>query len=83
MPSLAIRGLISPLRMTLSPPCRFSTSSPSLPTNDSGYPNTGATHHLTSDLHNLNLTSDAYTSFDQIHVDNGTGLSINQFAQSL
>lgn len=83
MQSLAVRGLISPLRMTLSPPCRILYSSPSLPTDDSWYPNTGATHHLTSDLHNLNLTSDAYPGSDQIHVGNGTSLSINHIGSAL
>jgi hypothetical protein len=58
-------------------------SSPSLPTDDSWYLNTGATHHLTSDLHNFNLTSDAYTGSNQIHVGNGTCLSINHIGYAL
>jgi len=57
-------------------------SSPSLPTDDSWYPDSGATHHLTHDLNNLAISSDAYTGSDQIRVGNGTGLSINHIGSA-
>jgi hypothetical protein len=40
------------------------------------YPDSGATHHLTSDLANLNVKVDNYTGADQIKIGNGSGLSI-------
>jgi hypothetical protein len=39
------------------------------------YPETGATHHITSDLNNLSL-SEAYDGPDEIQVGNGTRLAI-------
>jgi hypothetical protein len=57
-------------------------SSPNLPIDDSCYPDLGATHHLTHDLNNLTISSDAYTGSDQIHVGNGTGLSINHIGSA-
>ena len=40
------------------------------------YPNSGASHHITSNLANLNLKAEEYGRSDQIRVGNGTGLSI-------
>jgi hypothetical protein len=40
------------------------------------YPDTGATHHVTHDLTNLNLCADEYQGSDQIQVGNGTSLPI-------
>jgi hypothetical protein len=40
------------------------------------YPDSRASHHITSDLANLNLKAKEYGGFDQIRVGNGTGLSI-------
>jgi hypothetical protein len=40
------------------------------------YPNSGAPHHITSNLANLNLKAEEYGGFDQIRVGNGIGLSI-------
>jgi hypothetical protein len=57
-------------------------SSPSLPTDDSWYPDSEATHHLTHDLNNLTLSSDAYTGSDQIRVGNGKGLSIHNIGSA-
>jgi hypothetical protein len=51
-------------------------SSPSLPSKENWYPDTGATHHITNDLQNLNLSLEEYTGQDQIHIGNGTCLSI-------
>jgi hypothetical protein len=41
------------------------------------YPDTGATHHLTNNLQNLNISSEEYSGQDQIRIGNGTGLSIS------
>ncbi len=46
------------------------------------YPDTGATHHITSDLSNLNLQSEEYTGPDQVHVGNGQGLPISNLGSS-
>jgi hypothetical protein len=40
------------------------------------YPDTGATHHLTFDLNNLNIHSEAYDGIDAIQVGNGSRLAI-------
>jgi hypothetical protein len=40
------------------------------------YPDTVATHHMTNNLQNLNLSSKEYTGQDQIRIGNGTGLPI-------
>jgi hypothetical protein len=52
-------------------------SSPMLPAEDTWYPDTGATHHITNDLQNLNLSHEEYTGQDQIRVGDGTGLPIS------
>ena len=39
------------------------------------YPHSRASHHITSDLANLNLKAEEYGGSDQICVGNGTGLS--------
>ncbi|KAF5455059.1 hypothetical protein F2P56_024673, partial [Juglans regia] len=46
------------------------------------HPDTGVTHHLTSDLSNLNVTVEAYTGLDTIRVGNGTGLNITHLGTS-
>jgi hypothetical protein len=46
------------------------------------YPDTGATHHVTSDLNNLNLHSEAYDGPDEIQVGNGTRLAIQHTGNS-
>ncbi|GFZ15769.1 hypothetical protein Acr_25g0001780 [Actinidia rufa] len=45
-------------------------STPSSSQDYNWYPDSGATHHLTSDLNNLNLKSDDYTGPDQIKIGN-------------
>lgn len=45
------------------------------------FPNSGATHHLTSDLANLSLQSE-YTGPDQVHIGNGSGLRISHLGTS-
>jgi hypothetical protein len=51
-------------------------SSPSLPPEENWYPNTAATHHMTNNFQNLNLSADEYTGQDQIRIGNGTCLPI-------
>ncbi|KAF5445394.1 hypothetical protein F2P56_034445 [Juglans regia] len=53
-------------------PLAFIASSSSQPEPD-WHPDTGATHHLTNDLANLNLRSEDYNGTDQIHIGNGAG----------
>jgi hypothetical protein len=52
-------------------------SSPNLPPEENWYPNIGATHHLTNNLQNLNISSEEYFGQDQIRIGNGIGLSIS------
>jgi hypothetical protein len=52
-------------------------SSPSLPLEENKYPDTGATHHMTNNLQNLNLSSEEYTGQDQICIGNSTNLPIS------
>jgi hypothetical protein len=40
------------------------------------YPDSSATHHMTSNLTNINITAKEYGGSDQIRVGNGSGLSI-------
>ena len=52
-------------------------SSPFAIQDDNWYPCTGASHHLTPDFSNLNVSSEAYSGTDQITIDNGQGLPIS------
>jgi len=47
------------------------------------HPDTGATHHLTNNMANLNLRSEDFTGSDQILVGNGAGLQISQIGSSI
>ena len=47
------------------------------------YPDIGANNHLTSDLSNLNLNAENYTSQDQLHIGNGQGLHIHHIGSSI
>jgi len=58
-------------------PAQAYYSSPTLPPKENWYPDTGATHHLTNNLQNLNISSEEYTGQDQIRIGNGTSLSIS------
>lgn len=62
-------------------PLAFVASSSS-PTDSHWHPDTGATHHLTNDITNLNLRSEDYDGADQIHVGNGAGLQISKIGSS-
>jgi hypothetical protein len=46
------------------------------------YPDTGATNHVTSDLNNLSLHSEAYDGPDELQVGNGTRLAIKNIGIS-
>ena len=46
------------------------------------YSDTGASHHLTSDLSNLNMRADEYTVTEQIRVGNGKSLPIKHIGTS-
>jgi hypothetical protein len=46
------------------------------------YPDSGASHHITSDLANLNLKAVDYGGSDQLRVGNGTGLSIHHIGNT-
>jgi histone deacetylase 1/2 len=53
------------------------------PTNTVWHPVTGATHHFTNDLTNLNLKHDDYDGTDHIQVGNGAGLQITKTSSSI
>jgi hypothetical protein len=46
------------------------------------YPDTGTTHHITSDVNNLNLQHDEYSGPKQVYVGNGQGLPIHHLGSS-
>jgi len=52
------------------------TAGPSQPRDLNWNPDTRATHHITSDLNNLNFHYEAYDGLDEIQVGNGTRLAI-------
>uniref|UniRef100_A0A2N9GUI4 Uncharacterized protein n=1 Tax=Fagus sylvatica TaxID=28930 RepID=A0A2N9GUI4_FAGSY len=52
-------------------------ATPQPPVDENGYADSGATHHLTADLANLNVRADEYHGQEQIRVSNGKGLPIN------
>jgi hypothetical protein len=58
-------------------------SSPTLPTEDNWYPDTGATHHVTSEHQHLILSSEDYTGQDKIRVGDGSGLPITHIGSAL
>ena len=46
------------------------------------YPDSGATHHLTADLANLNVKADKYHGLDQICIGNGLGLTVKHIGST-
>uniref|UniRef100_A0A2N9F0Q1 Uncharacterized protein n=1 Tax=Fagus sylvatica TaxID=28930 RepID=A0A2N9F0Q1_FAGSY len=52
-------------------------ATPQQTTDPNWYPDSGATHHVTSDLANLNIRADEYQGSEQIRVGNGTSLPIH------
>jgi hypothetical protein len=57
-------------------------ASPQALADQTWYPDSGASHHITSDLANLNLKAEEYTGSDQLRVGNGTGLSIHRIGNA-
>jgi hypothetical protein len=57
-------------------------ASPSITVDANWYPDSGASHHLTSDLVNLNITAEDYNGSDQIRVGNSTGLPIKHIGNA-
>jgi hypothetical protein len=58
-------------------------STPSSTTDSAWYPDSSATHQLTSDFANLNFHVEDYNGPDKVHMSNGTGLSIDHIGDSL
>ena len=52
-------------------------ATPQQPTDPNWYLDSGATHHVTSDLANLNIRAEEYQGSEQIHVGNGISLPIH------
>lgn len=63
--------------LDLPPPSTSLLKHITLPPEENWYSDIGATHHLTSNLQNLNISSEEYSGQDQIQIGNGTGLSIS------
>jgi transposase InsO family protein len=57
-------------------------TTPHTPADLNWYPDSGASHHITSDLANLNLKAEEYTGSDQLRVGNGNGLSIKHIGHA-
>jgi hypothetical protein len=66
----------------MSSPIQAYMATPSSSNDINWYPDTGATHLITSDLSNLNIHSEEYTGPDQVHVGNGQGLPITHLGSS-
>jgi hypothetical protein len=59
-----------------SPQMQALLATPQQTQDSNWYPDSGATHHVTSDLANLNLHADEYHGSEQIRVGNGKSLPI-------
>jgi hypothetical protein len=59
-----------------NPPMQALLATPQQTPDYNWYPDSGATHHITHDLANLNLRADEYQGSDQIRVGNGKSLPI-------
>ncbi|XP_062148673.1 syntaxin-related protein KNOLLE-like [Alnus glutinosa] len=57
-------------------------SSPALPNEDNWYPDTRVTHHVTSELQHLNLSTEDYHGQVQIRVGDRTGLPITHIGST-
>ena len=57
-------------------------TTPQTAPNLSWYSDSGATHHLTADLANLNVKADKYHGPDQIRIGNGLGLTIKHIGST-
>ena len=58
------------------PPMQALLATPQQTPDYNWYPDSGATHHVTHDLANLNIRADEYQGSDQIRVGNGKSLPI-------
>jgi hypothetical protein len=52
-----------------------------LATDENWYPDTGATHHITNEMNNLNVSSE-YTGANQIRAGNSSSLSITHIGSA-
>lgn len=75
---IALTMLVKPNNLTNIK--HFFTANSS-PTDQAQYLDTN-THHLTSELSNLNLQTDEYTGSDYFYVGNGAGLNIHHTGAS-
>ena len=57
-------------------------TTPQTPSDLNWYPDSGATHHLTADLANLNVKADEYHGPDQIRIGNGLGLTVRHIGST-
>jgi hypothetical protein len=58
-------------------------SAPSSTSNSYWYPDSGATHHLTSDFGNPNFRSEDYNGPNKVHMGNDTSSSIGHIGDTL
>jgi hypothetical protein len=68
--------------MNSTPPINAFVASPSNTVDANWYLDSGASHHLTLDLVNLNIIAEDYNGSDQICVGNDTGLSIEHIGNA-
>ncbi|KAF5466512.1 hypothetical protein F2P56_016430 [Juglans regia] len=68
----------------LEAPRSFSANytAPASFSDSSWYPDSAATHHITNDLSNLNISSEQYSGGETIRVGDGNGLPIQNFGQT-
>jgi hypothetical protein len=64
-----------------SSPMQAYLSTPGSTFDSAWYPDSGATHHLTSDLANLNISAADYSGSDCIQIGNGKGLPIHHIGK--
>ena len=57
-------------------------TTPQFASNLNRYPDSGATHHLTVDLANLNVRANEYQGSNQIRIGNGLGLSVKHISST-
>uniref|UniRef100_A0A2N9ITA1 Protein kinase domain-containing protein n=1 Tax=Fagus sylvatica TaxID=28930 RepID=A0A2N9ITA1_FAGSY len=67
--------VVAPPTIALTPPAKSMAflATPQTPADENWYADSGATHHLTADLANLNVRADEYHGQEQIRVGNGLG----------
>jgi hypothetical protein len=65
-----------------SPQMQAYCTSSQNPLDSNWYPDSGATHHITSELGNLNVCANEFTGTDEIKIGNGAGLSVKHVGTS-